>query len=61
MALRAGLRKSRKRNADKMTLPGFEVENESSKSDVTEECLFFDWRRRFSRTYNSLKSRENGK
>jgi hypothetical protein len=44
-----------------MTLPGFEVENESSKSDVTEECLIFDWRRRFSRTYNSLKSKENGK
>ena len=52
----------KEKNCGQMTLPGFEAEcgvNESATS--AEECLIFDWRRRFSRTYNSLKSKENGK
>ena len=51
----------KEKNCGQMTLPGFEVENETGESGATEECLIFDWRRRFSRTYNSLKSKENGK
>ena len=43
-----------------MTLPGFEAENETSEPAVTEECLIYDWRSHCSRTYNSLKSKENG-
>lgn len=36
----------KEKECGQMTLPGFEVENESSKSDATEECLIYDWRRR---------------
>lgn len=51
----------KEKNCGQMTFPGFEVENESSKSDATEECLIYDWRSHCKRTYNSLKSKENGK
>ena len=51
----------KEKECGQMTFLGFEVENETGDSDATEECLIFDWRRRFSRTYNSLKSKENGK
>lgn len=49
------------KDCGQITIPGFEVESEISESAAaTEESLIFDWRRRFSRTYNSLKSKENG-
>lgn len=51
----------KEKDCGQMTLPGFETVSETSDSaTATEECLIFDWRRRFSRTYNSLKSKENG-
>ena len=51
----------KEKECGQMTFPGFEVENESSESVASEECLIYDWRSHCSRTYNSLKSKENGK
>ena len=52
----------KKTESGQMTLPGFEqASNSSDTCEEAKECLIYDWRSHCSRTYNSLKSRENGR
>lgn len=49
------------KNCGQIALPGFEqTVNSKNSCEESKECLIYDWRSHCARTYNSLKTKENG-
>ena len=49
------------KNCGQIVLPGFEqTVNSKNSCEESKECLIYDWRSHCARTYNSLKTKENG-